>query len=358
MAVKGYLVLSTGDVIEGTWIGATAEAEGELVFNTGMTGYQEVLTDPSYAGQIVTFTYPLIGNYGFNAQDDESARPALAGVLVQTPCDAPSHFRAAETLHERLARFGIPGLCGVDTRALTRLIRRHRAVFGMLTRDPARAKDWRPGPVRGTVARVSRKAPTTWAGDGPHVVVLDFGVKASIIEALRARGCRVTAVPYDTPPEEVLALRPDGLLFSNGPGDPKELLPLLPAWRPVVERIPTMGICLGHQLIALMFGADTERLPYGHRGNNHPVKELATGRVWITAQNHGYVVREESVPRGEFVISHRNVNDGSVEGLVHRRLPILTVQFHPEAHPGPADSSVLFDRFVELCQTVGAKRYA
>jgi len=357
MAVNGYLVLSTGDVMEGTWIGAAAEAEGELVFNTGMTGYQEVLTDPSYAGQIVTFTYPLIGNYGLNAQDDESARPALAGVLVQTPCDAPSHFRATETLCARLERFGIPGLAGVDTRALTRLIRRHRVVYGLITRDPDRAKDWRPGPVRGTVGRVSRRVPTSWPGDGPHVVVIDFGVKASIIEALRARGCRVTAVPYDMPPEKVLALGPDGLLFSNGPGDPKELLPLLPAWRPVVERIPSLGICLGHQLIALMFGADTERLPYGHRGNNHPVRELATGRVWITAQNHGYVVREDSVPR-EFVISHRNVNDGSVEGLLHRHRPILTVQFHPEAHPGPDDSSVLFDRFVQLCKSVGATRYA
>ncbi|GAB7387991.1 carbamoyl phosphate synthase small subunit [Bacillaceae bacterium] len=356
--MKGYLVLSTGDVFAGEWLGGKGAGEGEVVFNTGMTGYQEVMTDPSYAGQIVTFTYPLIGNYGVNEHDDESVRPALSGMLVGELCDTPSHYLAKHSLAEMAAKFDIPVLAGVDTRAVTKIVRERGEVYGKITTAPEEAQGFRGGRLLNPVPLVSCKEPVSYPGEGPHIVLIDFGVKKSIRDALLQLGCAVTVVPYDVSYDTVVSLQPDGILLSNGPGDPKDLSPLLGNLKKIVERYPTLGICLGHQLIALMYGGDTERLPYGHRGNNHPVKELLTGKVYITPQNHGYVVKEESLDKKEWIVSYRNVNDKSIEGLQHRHLPIATVQFHPEAHPGPSDTQHVFRQFIQQCQRTGEKSYA
>ncbi|MBO8173171.1 MAG: carbamoyl phosphate synthase small subunit [Bacillaceae bacterium] len=358
-AKTGYLILNTGDVLEGKWFGADVDREGEMVFNTGMTGYQEVMTDPSYAGQIVTYTYPLIGNYGVNDIDYESLRPALEGIVTAELCRQPSHFQSIQSLDEMARHFDIPGLYDVDTRVLTRIIREHGEVYGRLTTDPARTRETFSGLSRtDLVPSVSSKEITQYDGNGPHVVLFDFGYKTSIRDALLDAGCRVTVVPYNTTPEQVSSLQPDGVLFSNGPGDPKHLTPVLPQLKEVIDRYPTMGICLGHQLIALASGCDTERLPFGHRGSNHPVKEIESGKVYITSQNHGYTVRESSVDDKTWRVSFRNVNDGSVEGLQHRYRPVWGVQFHPEAHPGPSDTAHLFERFIETCEATGEKSYA
>ncbi len=377
---NGYLLLSTGDVFEGKWFGAppTGEAvEGEMVFNTGMTGYQEVMTDPSYAGQIVTFTYPLIGNYGISDLDFESVRPALHGIIISELCEEPSHFQAQTSLSELAEQFGISGLYDIDTRALTRLIRQHGELYGKITIDPQEAErckvdggfeaKWRTDCVASVSGRVIQTFEPASVGsadagavavDVPHVVLIDFGHKKSICDALLQEGCRVTIVPYDTTAEQIEDLAPDGIVLSNGPGDPKDVSFVLPTIQALADHYPMFGICLGHQLIALAHGCDTVRLPFGHRGSNHPVKEVASGKVYITSQNHGYTVHEDSVPPQEWVVSHRNVNDGSVEGIEHRIKPVSGVQFHPEAHPGPQDTHHLFKRFITQCMSTGEKSYA
>ncbi|HJV44667.1 MAG TPA: carbamoyl phosphate synthase small subunit [Bacillota bacterium] len=354
--MKGYIVLSTGDIFEGELFGDQRGCSGELVFNTGMTGYQEVLTDPSYAGQIVTFTYPLIGNYGVNMLDDESIRPVCTGLVVGNLCQTPSHYQSNNTLSEIAEQYGLSGIAGVDTRAITHIIREHGLVFGKITTDPSELVPTKP--ATGQVAAVSTKTKTKHSGEGPHIVMFDFGYKKSILTALLDKGCAVTVVPYNTNFKEVAELNPDGIMLTNGPGDPKEMLPHLPELKKIIEAYPTFAICLGHQIVALAYGADTDRLPYGHRGSNHPVKNLKTGKVYMTSQNHGYMVKESSINTKYLEVSYINVNDKSVEGLTHRYLPISTVQFHPEAHPGPSDTDPLFTEFIQQCQAIGEKNYA
>jgi carbamoyl-phosphate synthase small subunit len=365
MTANAYLALEDGSIFPGTSFGADLEATGEVVFTTSMTGYQEVITDPSFAGQIVTMTCPHIGNVGVNPDDMESRAPALRGLLVRDYCDVPSNWRARGSLSDFLRQHGIPALTGVDTRALTRRLRSRGVMRGILSTagvEPATlvqrarvvpdlsAADW--------VAQVTTRQPRAIGlASGPAVALLDCGAKANIAASLAARGCRVTVLPAATPLQDILALRPAGVCISNGPGDPAVVTYVIRTIRQMADlpadRMPAMfGICLGHQLLALALGGSTYKLKFGHRGCNHPVKDLTTGKVHITSQNHGYAVQPDSLAGTGLVVTHTSLNDGSVEGLRHRSLPISSVQYHPEASPGPHDSLYLFDRFVEsLSQT-------
>jgi len=356
-----YLVLEDGSIHEGVGFGAEVDGLGEVVFNTSMTGYQEVLTDPSYAGQLVTLTYPLIGNYGINAQDSESSRIQVGGLIVRENCDLPSHGRSERTLHEFLAGQGIPGIAEIDTRAVTRRLRSKGVMLGVITSgDPdAALRRLQDSPAYGDqdyVATVTSPEEYDWdggdddLGDAKHrILVTDCGLKYSILRQLRRRGCRVTVVPAAIPAEELLAMKPSGILFSPGPGDPKLLDYVVDNTRKVLGRVPVMGICLGHQIIARALGADTFKLKFGHRGGNHPVKDLADGRVYITAQNHGYAVSPEKLPSG-LEVSHINLNDQTVEGFRHKDLPLFTIQYHSEASPGPRDNEYLFDQFIDMVE--------
>lgn len=357
---QGYLTLETGEVFEGVLIGAGMNTVGEVVFNTSMTGYQEIITDPSYAGQIITFCYPIIGNYGVNALDDESIHPALSGVIIGDLCELPSHYQAIEKFSEKLGKAGVTGLAEVDTRLLVKTIRSRGTVKGVISRQKKAQSDFSAfmQTARLWVDKVSTKKLVSYKNQGPHVVLLDFGYKKSILNALLKEHCSVTIVPYNTPYEKVKALSPDGVLFSNGPSDPMELKQWFPEYKKISQSYPTLGICLGHQLIALAYGAKTTKLAYGHRGANHPVKEIMTGKVKITAQNHGYVVVDDSIDTNVFEITYRNVNDDSIEGLKHAEYPIQTVQFHPEAHPGPSDTAHILKEFVSQITSLGETRYA
>ena len=353
------LVLADGRVFEGEGFGAPARATGEVVFNTSMTGYQEALTDPSYGGQILTMTYPLQGNYGVNALDDESARLQVRGFVVREATDLPSHWLSTRTLDAYLAAAGVPGIAGIDTRALTRHLRSQGVLMGTITRDetPDEAlRRLRSEPVYGSedyVAAVSTPGAYDFTSNGgelsedaPHIVVLDLGVKRNIMRHLRRRGCRVTAVPHNSSAEDVLALEPDGVLLSPGPGDPMLLDTVVEASRGLIGRTPLMGICLGHQVLARVFGASTFKLKFGHRGANHPVRDEVTGRVYVTSQNHGYAVDGDNLDAAVDV-AQIHLNDDTVEGLAHRELPLFTIQYHSEASPGPHDTEFLFDRFLE-----------
>lgn len=357
---KGYLTLENGEVFEGVLIGDVPEGKGEVVFNTNMTGYQEIVSDPSYAGQIVTFCYPLIGNVGINLLDNESRALSLAGVVVSDLCTAPSHYQSVKTFADYLAQFGVPCLAEVDTRALVKKVRVHGTMKGVIADRPAdRAaffQDW--DAPEDWVKCVSTKEIRRYDGSGPHVVLIDYGYKKSILDALLQAGCRVTVVPYDTPFETIRVLKPNGIVFSNGPGDPMVLKPWFPEIKRLAETYPALGICLGHQLIAAAHGAAIGKLLFGHRGGNHPVKDTETGKVWMTTQNHSYVVKEETVDERLFRITYKNVNDGSVEGLKHRHLPVETVQFHPEAHPGPRDAEHIFHRFINSMKYAGEVHHA
>ncbi|MEH7254050.1 carbamoyl phosphate synthase small subunit [Neobacillus niacini] len=354
---QGYLTLETGEVFEGILIGANKESIGEVVFNTSMTGYQEIITDPSYAGQLITFCYPIIGSYGINAMDDECISPSLAGVVIGDLCETPSHYQSINKFSEKLKQAGVPGIAGVDTRSLVKTIRSRGTVKGYLSKSKQETFDENKT-VPFWVEKVSTNKIQNFHNEGPHVVLLDFGYKKSILNALLDENCSVTIVPYNTSFEKIKSLNPDGVLLSNGPGDPMALKQWFPEIKKITQHYPTLGICLGHQLIALAYGAKTEKLAYGHRGGNHPVKELTTGKVKITAQNHGYVVVDESIDAQVFQITYRNVNDRSIEGLKHRRYPIQTVQFHPEAHPGPSDTEYILTEFVSQIMSAGEKHYA
>jgi carbamoyl-phosphate synthase small subunit len=391
------LALEDGTVFTGTSIGADGEVDGEVCFNTSMTGYQEILTDPSYRGQIVTMTYPQIGNYGVNAEDVESGRPQLAGFIVREHSRSQSNFRAEKSLSEYLAQWGIVAIESIDTRALVRRLRSRGAMKGVLSTidlddaslvNKARSS---PGLVgRDLVREVLPDQPFEWhqplsewthlnkkeLGTGDwgksthapspqppvpsprsHVVALDFGMKWNIPRHLVDQGCRVTVLPGTASASEVLALEPDGVFLSNGPGDPEPLEYAITAIRGLLGRKPIFGICLGHQLLGLACGAKTFKLKFGHRGANHPVRNLDTGAVEITSQNHGFAVAEESLP-SLLEVTHRSLNDGTIEGLSHRELPAYSVQYHPEASAGPHDSHYLFRRFLESIEAESAKSHA
>lgn len=395
--MKAFLILEDGTVFTGTSFGAAKEVISEIVFNTSMAGYPEVLTDPSYAGQAVCMTYPLIGNYGVCLEDMESVRPWPDALIVRETCHVPSNFRSDESLDAFMKKYDIPGIAGIDTRALTKLLREIGTMNGMITTDEhydlqiilpqlkkytcgkvvekvtckekytvSGAKDLSEnGPISGHAffdsneyekyqdgdKSCKEKRPSlirSLNGQGLKIGLLDVGLKENIVRSLSMRGCDVTVYPAGTPAAEILADQPDGIMISNGPGDPKECTSIIAEVRKLYEsNVPIFAICLGHQLMALATGSDTFKLKYGHRGGNHPVKDLTTGRVYISSQNHGYAVDESSVNPAIAEPLFVNVNDGTNEGLIYKGKNIFTVQFHPEACPGPQDSGFLFDRFLE-----------
>lgn len=354
--MKAFLILEDGTVFTGTSIGSTREVISEIVFNTSMTGYLEVLTDPSYAGQAVVMTYPLIGNYGICHEDMESLKPWPDGYIVRELSRIPSNFRSEDTLEHFLVENNIPGISGIDTRALTKILREKGTMNGMITTNEgydledaiARMKRYR---VAGVVEATTCKEKYVLPGEGKRVALLDLGAKKNIARSLNERGCQVTVYPAKTTAEEILAEHPDGIMLSNGPGDPKECTDIIREIKKLYEtEVPIFAICLGHQLMALATGADTHKLKYGHRGGNHPVKDLETGRVYISSQNHGYVVDMDTIDPAVAVPAFINVNDGTNEGLKYVGKNIFTVQYHPEACPGPQDSSYLFDRFLTMME--------
>lgn len=347
---KAYLVLNNGAVFEGVRMGAAGDGLGELVFTTGMEGYLETLTDPSYAGQIILQTFPLIGNYGVIESDFEG--PCLArGYVVRELCETPSNFRSQYALDRFLKDRGVPGICGIDTRAVTKLIRTQGVMNAKIcAAPPADREDIAAYAVHDAVAAASCRSVSVRPAQGEarfSVALLDYGAKENIIRNLVRRGCRVTVLPYDTPAEDILALKPDGLMLSNGPGDPAENTDCIRQLEKLLGRLPIFGICLGHQLAALAAGGRTVKLKYGHRGANQPVRCLDNGRCYITSQNHGYAVLAESMT-GRARLSWVNANDGSCEGLDYPDLQCFTVQFHPEASGGPHDTEFLFDRFLTM----------
>ena len=366
--MKALIGLEDGTVLTGRSFTGPGEAAGEIVFNTSMSGYQEVLTDPSYTGQMVTMTYPLIGNYGVNNEDMESAAIHPRAFVIREYQDMPSNFRATSSLADFLKKFGILGIEGVDTRMLTRKLRTGgsmKAVISTLDTDPesvvAKARNWAGLVGRDMVARVSCQQPYGWTESGPaagegfpkiagqrfKVVAYDFGIKYNQLRLLTRRGCSVQVVPATTPAETVLAMDPDGVFLSNGPGDPAGVAGVIENIQALLGKKPIFGICLGHQMLGLAYGGTTYKLKFGHRGGNQPVKDLTTGRVEITSQNHGFCVDPDSLPAA-VEVTHINLNDGSLEGMRHREVPAFSVQYHPEHAPGPFDSEYLFDRFLDL----------
>jgi carbamoyl-phosphate synthase small subunit len=357
---RAILVLEDGSAYQGYAFGAAVRGNGEVVFNTSMTGYQEMLTDPSYSGQIVVLTYPLIGNYGINPEDIESRRIQVSGFVGREHCDEPSHWQSNSTLSEYLAKQGIPGIEGVDTRAITRRIRTVGVMMGTITSDESeegackRLRSVRRYDDIDFVRKVSAETAYKWnpstepclAGKY-RIVVVDGGLKYNILRILRGMDCDVTAVPCTFTEDEILALKPDGIVLSPGPGDPALLDYMVKTVKKLVGHKPIMGICLGHQLLGRAFGADTFKLKFGHRGANHPVRDLRTGRVYITAQNHGYAVDGDGLRDG-LEVSQINLNDNTVEGFRHRELPIFSIQYHSEASPGPRDNVYLFQQFLEM----------
>lgn len=352
--MKAFLILSDGNVFEGTSIGAEREVISEIVFNTSMTGYLEVLTDPSYAGQAVVMTYPLIGNYGICHADEESGRPWPDGFIVRELSRVPSNFRSEDSIQNFLKENNIPGIAGIDTRALTKILREKGTMNGMITTNEnynldeilPKLKEYTTGKV---VEKVTCEEKYVLPGDGFKVALMDFGAKRNIARSLNKRGCEVTVYPALTTAEEILAANPDGIMLSNGPGDPKECVSIIKEIKKLYDSdVPIFAICLGHQLMALATGADTHKMKYGHRGANHPVKDLQTGKVYISSQNHGYVVDmdtlDDKIAKPAFI----NVNDKTNEGLEYVGKNIFTVQFHPEACAGPKDSDYLFDRFMNM----------
>ena len=364
--MKAWLILADGTIFQGTSIGATGTTIGETVFTTGMTGYIETLTDPSYYGQIVTQTFPLMGNYGIIPQDFESKKAWVRGYIVREICELPSNFRCQGTLDDFLKAQNIIGICGIDTRALTKRLRESGVMNGMIvtsetkpevtTKLLQKIKEYKIGQAVETVSvkeGALRQAQGPQTTQGPHIILWDFGAKANIQRELEKRGCTVTVVPCETTAEQILSMNPDGIMLSNGPGDPADNVGIIQEIKKLCEygKLPIFGICLGHQMLALARGCKTSKLKYGHRGGNHPVKDTATGRVYITSQNHGYAVETDTLP--DFAtLSFYNVNDETCEGITYKDIPAFSVQFHPEACGGPHDTNFLFDNFMAKIKEV------
>ena len=351
--MKAVLALENGTLFNGTSFGALRETIGEVVFNTGMTGYQELLTDPSYYGQIVTMTYPLIGNYGINTEDLESLNPKVRGFVVRELCKAPSNWRSTLTLDEYLKEHDIVGIEGIDTRALTKIIRDSGTMRGIIA--PSEGFDFvshypllSTFTVTDAVAKVTTRSIQHFPGNGPRIAVIDYGIKTNILRSLLKRDCEIYLYPAFSTAAEVLSCNPAGILLSNGPGDPKDCQPAIQTLRDLYGKRPIFGICLGHQLLALAKDADTGRLKYGHRGCNHPVKDLKKDLTYITSQNHGYSILHQSLADQPIEITHINLNDNSIEGVRYLDAPVFSVQFHPEAAPGPKDTAYLFDEFMAM----------
>ncbi|AXH05165.1 carbamoyl phosphate synthase small subunit [Lactiplantibacillus plantarum] len=349
--MKRYLVLEDGTIYPGTGFGATTATVGELVFNTGMSGYQESITDQSYNGEILMFTYPLIGNYGINRDDHESIKPTCKGVVVHEVARRASNWRNAQSLDDYLKQNAIPGIMDIDTRAVTKHIRTKGAMKATIVDNvlPDTVDRLKVTALnRAVVAQSSTNNAYPNPATGPNVVVVDFGLKHSILRELAKRQCNLTVLPYNTTASEIMALNPDGVMLTNGPGDPKDIPGALEMIREVEKHVPLFGICLGHQLFALANGADTFKMKFGHRGFNHPVREIATGRIDFTSQNHGYAVDRDSLAQTDLLITHEEINDGTVEGLRHRDYAAFSVQYHPDAAPGPHDADHIFDEFIDL----------
>ena len=351
--MKAFLILEDGHVFTGTSIGSQKEVISEIVFNTSMTGYLEVLTDPSYAGQAVCMTYPLIGNYGICYDDQESLRPWPDGYIVRELSRLPSNFRCQDTIQNFLKKFDIPGIAGIDTRALTKILREKGTMNGMITTNEnyhldeiiPKLKAYNTGKV---VEKVTCSEKSVLKGEGFKVALLDLGAKNNIARSLNERGCEVTIYPALTTAEEILAANPDGIMLSNGPGDPKECVSIIKEIKKLYDsNVPIFAICLGHQLMALATGADTHKMKYGHRGGNHPVLNLETGKIEMTSQNHSYAVDEDSLAGTGLTVTHQNLLDGTVEGQKCTADRVFSVQYHPESAPGPQDSAYLFAEFLQ-----------
>lgn len=351
--MKRYLVLEDGNVFEGEAFGSKQIATGEVVFSTGMTGYQEAITDQSYANQILVFTNPLIGNYGVNLDDYESLQPKCRGVVCRELARVSSSWRKQDTLDHFLKQNSIPGISGIDTRKLTRIIRSHGTMKGCLV-NSIEDKNHTIEQLKATVLtdqlvdQVSTQQPYPNPGTNRNIVVVDFGAKHSILRELSKRNCNTIVVPYTTTADEILKLHPDGVLLSNGPGDPESLPNAIQMIKEILGKLPIMGICLGHQLLCLACGAQTFKMKFGHRGFNHPVREIATGEIMFTSQNHGYAVNPESLKDTNLMITHLEINDQTVEGVKHRNYPAFSVQFHPDAAPGPHDTDNLYGDFMQM----------
>ncbi|RVU71675.1 carbamoyl-phosphate synthase small subunit [Lactobacillus xujianguonis] len=348
-----YLILEDGSVYSGEAFGADTETIGEVVFTTGMTGYQEAITDQSYADQILVFTNPLIGNYGVTLADYESLEPQIKGVICHQVARRPDNWRMQTTLPDFLKQLSIPGIQGIDTRALVKKLRIHGTLRGKIANSKEEAAQiaselQQKQVTQGVISRVSTKTPYPVPGAKRNVVVIDFGIKHSILRELAKRDCNCIVLPYTATAKEVLALHPDGVLLSNGPGDPEEMVAASQMVCEVEQHLPLFGICMGHQVFALANGAKTYKMKFGHRGFNHPVREIATGQIGFTSQNHGYAVDPASINRDNLLVTHVEVNDGTIEGLRHKKYPAFSVQFHPDATPGPHDEESLFDDFMQM----------
>lgn len=350
--MNGILYLEDGTIYKGKGFGKIGTSLGEIVFNTSMTGYGEILTDPSYAGQVITMTYPLIGNYGVNNEHLESEKIHAKGFVVKSICDSPSNYTCEEDINSMLSKMNIVGVYGVDTRSITKKIRSKGAMKCLISNEGLPLERYKEilenfKPEVNFVEQVSTKDIYKIEGKGHKVVLMDFGAKRNIIRDLKQRDCEITVVPYDTSFEKIMELNPDGVMLSNGPGDPKDVPEAIETVKKLVQVKPTFGICLGHQILALSFSGDTYKLKFGHRGGNHGVYDINRDKAYITAQNHGYAVDSESIKDKDLVVTHINLNDNTVEGIKHKSLPVFSVQFHPEGAPGPADSAYLFDMFIE-----------